>query len=140
MRKLAEAKQAAGAQSAEGTPDPRRSKHTKAAVDRSETQEAGKSRSAGSRHRAAAASRGAEQSIPDKNPGNQQEPKYGKRTKARQKNQETQEACKSCCAGSRRGTAAASKGAAVPQDTETPSGTQIRDRATSEQRHAQNPG
>ena len=122
-RKPAEAKQTAGAQSAEGTPEPGRSKHTRAAVDPSETQEAGKSRSAGSRHRTAAASRGAKQSIPDKNPGNQQEPKYGKRTKARQKIQETQEACKSCCAGSRRGTAAASKEkeqhSISPRDRET---------------------
>ena len=53
VRKPAGAKQTAGA----GTPDPGRSNNTKATVDRSETQEAGESRSAGSRHRTAAASR-----------------------------------------------------------------------------------
>ena len=52
----------------------------------------------------------------------------------------TQEASKRRSAGSRRQTAAASKGAAdyIPQETETPAGTQVRDRATSERKHAQN--
>ena len=53
---------------------PRRSQHTKTTVDGSKPQGAGKSRSSGSRRPTAAASKGAEKSVPDNKPKNQQEP------------------------------------------------------------------
>ena len=56
---------------------PRRSQHTKTTVDGSKPQEAGKSRSAERRRPTAAASRGAEQSTPDKGARNHQEHKHG---------------------------------------------------------------